>query len=443
VACDSSGELARRILERHRRSAGVKPLPGSGVILLDLAPAGRDSSAASGSAEVAWEGDRYRESMTSAGVTVTRGIQGGKAFLTDEDGVTRVGSEPMLRELVTRSYFWRRAYLFNDRGGAKLRLGPADDRTASVDLHPFGGNPLRLRFRASDGGLEAVESPRFQLEFTAPRSLRDASRPGAPIAAEIRWIGLPTGTLADEQAGGGRAEFRPSPGVPAEVTSRGPLFRAKVSGLDTQMRLDGGIDGPLRLPAELADQAGLRFERDVFGREIARGARLEIPGLTFPSITVQRVTSPPDTAAEVGGQVFRETVVEHDPGARLLRFHDPDEWVAPENLIRILVDDDGNRPVATLSRSAEDVRVTLGGDTGGPALLLAAESARRAGITSPRLMEGFRWGVLQLPPMGVGLDPQGFSPGWGDDGKMSWEPLRRFHFYLDMPHRWIYLKPAP
>jgi hypothetical protein len=444
-ACgDSPGELARRILERYRRSAGVKPLPASGVILLHLVSESSPNGA-SGSCEISWEGDRYRESTTSAGVTIVRGIQAGRSFLTDEDGVTRVGSEPILRELVTRSYFWRRAYLFEDRQRAKVRLGPADDRTVSVDLHPYGGNPLRLKFRRSDGSLAEAESPRFHLELTSPRSFRDLSRPGAALASEIRWQGLPTGTLRDEQTGGGRAVFRQQPGAPIEWTSHGPTFAAKVNGLETRIRLDASIDGPLRLSSELAAKTGLQFQRDVFGREIATGARLELPGVDFPAVTVERVASSPmDTGAAAGGTIFRETVVEIDSAARLLVFHDPESWVAPERLNRLLVDDDGNRPVATLTRNAENVRVALGADTGTAMLLLAVEAGRRIGVEAPGpAVEGFRWGILAQPPMAVALDPEAFSPDWGDDGRLGWEALRRFHFYLDMPHRWVYLKPAP
>ena len=71
-----------------------------------------------------WEPRRFRDTVSSAGMTTVRGIESGRAYFTDGDGVTRVASEPVLRELTTRSYFWRRAWLFEDREKALLRLGP-------------------------------------------------------------------------------------------------------------------------------------------------------------------------------------------------------------------------------------------------------------------------------------------------------------------------------
>ena len=71
-------------------------------------------TSATGFHEIEWDARSYRETVSSAGFTTIRGLQGGKAYFTDEDGVTRVVSEPVLAELITRSYFWRRAYLFED-----------------------------------------------------------------------------------------------------------------------------------------------------------------------------------------------------------------------------------------------------------------------------------------------------------------------------------------
>ena len=135
--------------------------------------------------------------------------------------------------------------------------------------------------------------------------------------------------------------------------------------------------------------------------------------------------------------------MELDPGAGKLRFHDPEIWVVPANLNRIIVDDDGNRPVATLFREAEQVRVTIGADSGDSALVLAPEAAQRVQLPQKTgSASGFRWAGLELPPLPLRVDPESFFPDWGDDGRMGWDVLRRFHLYLDMPHRWIYLTPA-
>ena len=120
----SETKIAQRVLEDHRARARVKPLPRAGLIRITLARA--DDPAASGTEVLEWDEAHFRETLSSAGWTRVRGIQGEKAFFTDEDGVTRVASEPMLADLVTRSYFWRRAYLFDDLGHARTVLGPSD-----------------------------------------------------------------------------------------------------------------------------------------------------------------------------------------------------------------------------------------------------------------------------------------------------------------------------
>src|SRR5512132_2450454 len=196
---DSNRKIAERILDRYRRSAQARPLPASHVIRMRLSPDAR--SGGPGVAEIAWEPNRYRERVSSAGVTTERGIQGGKAYYTDEDGVTRVASEPVLRELLARFYFWRRAWLFRDHDRARLSLGPADTSTVSVRLEPRGANPISLLFSRRDGRLTAVRSPRFDLDFATGRAFREDPGHRPPVRAEIAWIGLPTDRLADAAIG--------------------------------------------------------------------------------------------------------------------------------------------------------------------------------------------------------------------------------------------------
>jgi hypothetical protein len=438
---DSAGRIAARILADHREQSRSKPLSGSRLILLRLFST---SGNGTGKGEIAWQGSTYRETRTSAGVTTVRGIQGGKAYYTDEDGVTRVVSEPVLRELETRAYFWRRAYLFEDRARARLGLGPADSESVSVILRPLGGNLLTLSFSRREGRLLSARSPRFRLDFEGPTRFHDRSDPARPFAGEIVWTGLPVGNLTDEATGGGRARLSPAPAeVPVEAAARGFLFPAEISGIPVRLRLDASVEGPVRVSAALAARLPLSFRNDVLGRDVAGGATLRIGSLHYPAVHVERASdlSERDTDAEAGGVLFRETVVEFDPAAARVRFHDPAKWVAPEGYTRVVVDDDDNRPVAILRRRGLELRVLCGSDAGGAVLRLSAGTAERLGISERETtIDGLRWGLITLPPLPLRLEPGAFSPDWGDDGRMDPELLERFHFFLDMPHRWIYLR---
>ena len=115
--------LARRILEDHRARARVKPLSSAQVLRLELRSR---SGRGAGTQTIEWDGINYRETVSSACWKTVRGIQAGREYFSDEDGVTRVSAEPLLHELVTRFYFWRRAYLFDDQERAHVDLGPAD-----------------------------------------------------------------------------------------------------------------------------------------------------------------------------------------------------------------------------------------------------------------------------------------------------------------------------
>src|SRR5262245_38408455 len=167
----SASRVAARVLERYRKTSGAKPLPASGMIRVRLSGAG----GATGRDEILWAPRQYRETVASAGMTGVHGIESGRAYFIDQDGVTRVVSDQVLRELRTRSYFWRRAWLFADHERAWLELGPSDAATISLDLTPDGGNRLRLVFSRTDGRLVAARSPRFALEFSSPTRWRDVS----------------------------------------------------------------------------------------------------------------------------------------------------------------------------------------------------------------------------------------------------------------------------
>lgn len=442
AACGERSDLriARRILENHRHHAGFKPLPGAQVVSLKLsAPPARE--AAEGTERIEWDGPTYRETVTSAGCTTVRGIQAGKAYLTDEDGVTRVISEPAFSEFLTRSYFWRRAYLFDDLENARISLGPADATTVSVQLIPRGGHPLLLIF-SNRGELVGARSPRFRLEFAGPRRLTDASRPGAAVAAEISSIALPSGQMADTQAGGWSARWPSGSSETALVNAgRGPGVDASIGAVPVRIALDASADGPLRVRAGLARRLGLSPRPDVFGRRLARAGPLEIGALSFPALWVQVSDEIPEGAdAEAGGLFFREAVVEIDPGEKRVRFHDPARWTAPAGYFRGLLDDDGDRPVAIVRQASGTLRLRAG--TAAPGLLLAPDSASRMGLSAPgSVARELRWGSAPFPPAPAAVLPAAFDSDWGDDGSLGFDVLLSFHVFWDMPHRWAYLRP--
>ncbi len=357
AACGRSEEtrVAERILERYRSSAGAKPLAAAQLIKLKLTGPG----GARGTAEIAWQGSAYRERRESAGLTTVRGLQGGKAFYTDEDGVTRVASEPVVRELITRHYFWRRAFLFQDHDKQRPGLGPADEASASVRFGLHGGNTLQLNFSRRDGQLVGVRSPGFRFDYDSPTHFQDTSDPDAPVQTEIAWVGLPTGPLEDTSAGGGRARFRgPFADLPVEITGGAPVVPATIGGARVRLRLDASASGPVRVSAELARRIGLPFLPDAFGREVAGPTELAFDGLLFPSVHLEKARDDLEGAdAAAGGTLFRETVVECDPAAGRLRLHDTSVWAPPAGYQRFIIDDDGNRPVAPLRRGAKEFRV--------------------------------------------------------------------------------------
>lgn len=435
----SDTRLAARILQEHRRTAGVRPLPGSQRILLTLSSAG---SPESGTETIEWDGGNYRETVSSAGFRTIRGIQGGKAYFTDEDAVTRVVSEPVLAELVTRSYFWRRAYLFDDAERARLALGPSRPEEVSIQLTPLGGNPLVLTFARRGMALTTVRSPGMELDFESPARWHDASRPHHPVEVNLRHAGLPTGALEDASIGGWTTVW-PSP------TSESPLLPApsgevevkgNLAGRDVVLAIDSEADGPVRIQTRAAAALPVAWTTDVFGRRLARGARLVVGTFRQPSVCVEASDEiPPGADASVGAAIFRESIVEYDRAHARLLLHDPVRWVRPEGYYRAVLDDDGDRPMAILHRAKEVLRLRAGAAEA-PAIRLAPEAASRIGLEDGRA-SGLRWGPAPLPSLDFVRVPALFQTSRGDDGRLSSEVLLRFQAVLDMPHRWAYLKP--
>lgn len=439
---DSPSRVAARVLEEYRKTSGAKPLPAGGMIRMRLSTQpGRPP--ASGLDEVLWEPGRYRETVSSAGLTTVRGIESDRAYFTDQDGVTRVASEPVLRELTTRSYFWRRAWLFEDLERAWPRPAPADDSSISIDLTPVGGNPLRLTFSRGDGRLLAARSPRFELEFTSPTSFRDVSDPRAAFDGEVSWVGLPTGPIPHAEVGGGRARFGAGgDGASFERRSGALLVAAAVSSLPIRLAIDAAADGPLVVSPDLASRLGLAFAPDVFGRFVAGGVSLEVAGARYPSLWIQRSTGvPPGADAVAGGCLFREAIVEFDPKAGAVRLHDPEGHAAPEGYFRIVIDDDDDRPVAILKRGRQMVRLTAPTDTGDAAIVLSAPSAQRLGLAGQASAKGFTWGSVDLPELPIAIARDGLVSDWGEEGELGYAVLLRFHAFVNMPQRWIYVQP--
>ena len=438
---DAATRVAGRVLEDYRKKASVRPLPPAGSIRVRLWPAWQGGGEG-GIAVIEWAGALYRETVTSAGVSTVRGIQAGKAFFTDEDGVTRVGSEPMLAELRTRSYFWRRAFLFEDRERAKLSLGPTDEKAVSVRLRPLGGNELTLLFDRRTSALAGAVSPRFHLVFESPTRFRDLSKPSA--VGQITWSGLPTRPLPDASVGGWHGRFS-QPAAEAEMlrTDGAISIPASISGVPARLAIDADADGPLRVSPELAKKASLIGRRDVFGRVLAENATLQIGALSMPSLHVE-ILDPgsPGIDAVAGGVLYRETVVEIDPSGGKLRLHDPARWVPPEGFGRNVLDDDGNVPVALLFRSGRRLRLRVGVPDAS-ALVVPGELASELELDgrSPSL-GGLVWGTLRLPPLPVHLAASRFDADWGDAGGIGFPLLLRFHVFVDMPHRWVYLSPT-
>jgi hypothetical protein len=431
--------LARRILEDHRARARVKPLPAAQVLRLQLRSR---SGRGTGTETIEWHDSNYRETVSSACWKTIRGIQAGREYFSDEDGVTRVSAEPLLHELVTRFYFWRRAYLFDDQERARVELGPADGASVSVKVTPRGGNPLLLTFDRRDLRLLSARARHFDFVFSSPTRLRDSSRRESPIDVEILWSGLPTGVLADTASGGwtGRWSGKPQP-VALSRRGRALTLRAHVSGEDVTLALDAAVDGPLRVRESLADRLKIAFTPDVFDRQVARGANLEIGDVSFPSLVVERTDSLPEGIdAAAGGTVFRETVVEIDPESVSLRLYDPARWVIPEGFFRALVDDDGNRPAAILQRKGIVLRL-LGPTATAGTLVLTPEAARRLGLSGQTSrISGLHWGGAAMTDLSVSLGSDSVAD-FGEDGRFGWDLALAFHVFIDLPHRWAYLKP--
>ena len=74
VSCGEAApsRMAERVLDRYRKTSGAKPLTAGGMIMIRLTrPAGLPG--AEGREEVLWEPQRFRDTVSSAGMTTSGG----------------------------------------------------------------------------------------------------------------------------------------------------------------------------------------------------------------------------------------------------------------------------------------------------------------------------------------------------------------------------------
>jgi hypothetical protein len=119
--------------------------------------------------------------------------------------------------------------------------------------------------------------------------------------------------------------------------------------------------------------------------------------------------------------------------------HDPARWVGSEGLFRVLLDDDGNRPVVIARRSGSNVRL-LGPTAGASQLLLMPEAAERLGLSGRASALGGLWLGPALPTLTIPIEP-GIESNYGEDGRLGWDLILESHAEFDLPHRWLYLRP--
>ena len=360
--------------------------------------------------EILWETRRYRESVSSAGLTTIRGIESGKAYFTDQDGVTRVVSDQVLRELTTRSYFWRRAWLFEERERAWLDLGPARTRRPSrSSLRPEGGNPLTLTFsrarRPAPRGALAAVRPRVHVAPGLPRRLRSAptrSTARSPGSA-CRRARSPRRTSAAASARFGAAA---ADGAPFERRSGALIVPGD--------RLGGSRSASRSTPPRTARSScrpssrrrlGLVFAPDVFGRFVAPGASLEVAGVVVPVAVGPAIAR---AAARRGRRDRRRLPLPRGgrrvrPGGRprcasTTRRRGPRRRATSA----IVIDDDDDRPVAILNRGkSEAARWRPAATRARPRSSWPRRAPSAKGWRARTRPTGFTWGLIHLPPLPI------------------------------------------
>ena len=286
--------MAARILDRYRKASGAKPLPASGMIRIRLAGPG-GAAGEPGREEVLWEPRRYRETRVVGRADDGRGASN-RARLTSP---TRTASRAsprsqVLRELLTRSYFWRRAWLFGDRERRCLRLGPgAGRRRLDRASTSSDGNTLTLDVLAQATAGSSRRGRRASTSSSVARSrFRDVSDPAnRPVEGEVDWTGLPTGRCRAAEVGGGTGAVRAA----VDARCRTSAARAALSCVDAAhvrrcrsgWPIDAAADGPDGPVARRSRRgSGSSSRRTSSAGAIAAGASLEVGAAPWPSLWV-------------------------------------------------------------------------------------------------------------------------------------------------------------
>ena len=332
--------------------------------------------------------------------------------------MTRVGSEPMLAELVTRSYFWRRAYLFDDRERAKPSLGPADETTASVRLTPIGGNELVLVFDRRTGALAARALAALPSRVRGPTRYRDLSR--LPVdAARSRGPVCPRAACPTRRRAAGTSSFtQPFAEAPFQTDAGG------ISDRGARLRRSRRVSRSTPTPTGRCESRRSSRRASVSPRPPGRVRtshrrgrhardRADLDGRNSTSRCWRSAGAGIDAVA--GGVLYRETVVEIDPASGNVRSTIRPDGSRRRDSAAAPLDDDGTVPVAILSRSGRRVRLRLGTRSSSP-LLVPASGGIGDGATP---VAGLVWGTLRFPPLPADPVPSRFDPAWGDDGALG------------------------
>ena len=361
--------MAERILDRYRKTSGAKPLTAGGMIRDPPHPArgpsGRDGPG--------------RSSLGAAKIP-RHGLLGGdddRPGNRVEPGLLHRRRRSHPRRLRARAPGVDHEVIFLEAGLALPRIATRRScawarptrESASIRLDVLGGNTLTLAFARSDGRLLRVRSPRFDLDFRSPTRFRDALRPGPARRGGRDRLDRPS----DRRDAAPRGRRRPRRVRPAGDAPAGrPPGRRAARRRRTSWAHPSGSPSTARRTVRSGSRRAsrrrlpLRFTTDVFGRPIAAAPRSSVGDASWPSLFAQISDAVPEGADAVAGAcLFREAVVELDLEHAVSALHDPARWTMPEGYVRIVTDDDGNRPVAVFRRGSSDLRLTAASDTAG------------------------------------------------------------------------------
>ena len=428
------GRSPLAILARYQKVTGSKPLTAGGMIRLRLAAAGgtrgqRVRGNPVGAQSLPGVGrlggldrrprDRARERPTSPTRTASPGSSRTRfcgadhpvVLLASGLALPRIGRAP---------------------GSA---LGSANDEEVSIRLQPYGGNPLLLTFSRRDGRLALGPLPAVRprllvrhevsRRIRSPPSVRRRDRlDRAPHRLDAR---MPT-------VGGGRARFSEvssrdpvRSGVRARRRSRADRRRAGAPG----RRRRGGRAGRGSRPVACAAAAS-RSRRDVFGRRVAEAPRSRSGASTYPSLFVEaaraisrRASTRRRAAASFGRPSWSSTRARASSASTT-----PSAGSFRTATLRVVIDDDGDRPVAVLDRGSHEAARHRGKRHRSAASLELAPPRAPGGRVCERGRRpaDMLWGPPRSPSCGCASADRRVLPGLGRrraDGLSAAAPLPR------------------